>query len=89
MLGKDKLFARAKAAIDKPKPQILVYTPELEEYIGAPINTPMGEGRIKAIAYAYSRRVGGNTLRLYTLTIEIVDKQYTVTTYEHTQWAVQ
>jgi hypothetical protein len=83
----NKLFQRAKALIDTPKTK-LVFTPELIEYIGADIVTPMGRGRISSIAYSHTRRVQGKAYSLYTLTIDIADQQYRITTYEHTQWSM-
>lgn len=90
----DKLFQRARALVNKPKPKTIsnriaiIYTPELLEYIGADINTPMGIGRIVGVSYSHTRRVQAKTYKLYTLIIDIVDKQYRITTYEHTQWTI-
>lgn len=89
MLGKDKLFARARALINKPKPVKHVSTPELEEYVGAPINTPRGEGRIEGVVYAHSRRVEGRTIRYYAVLISLGDTAgITITTEENTQWEI-
>lgn len=87
MLDSDKLFARAKAAIYRDK-TVYVYTPELIEYIGAAIATPMGKGRISRVFPARTRRVRGKSYWLYTLIVDIEDKQYTITTYERTQWSI-
>lgn len=87
MLGKNDLFAKAKALVAKP--YRTVYTPELVEYIGSDIDTPMGKGRISRVFPARTRRIQGKSYWLYTLIVYIGDKQYTITTYEYTQWDIR
>lgn len=81
----DRLLAKARVAIAK---QHCIDTPALAEYIGAMVNTPMGIGRISKVSFAYTRRINGKAYKLYTLTIDINNKTYRITTYADTQWSI-
>jgi hypothetical protein len=82
-------LAKAKT-IPKPKP-LIIATPDLVDYIGGILHTPLGDCYIRSVDFAYTRRVMVNNkyipYRLYTITLEGRIKR--ITTYAHTQWIIK